>query len=347
MGDGAGPSWGVVCTCSEPSGLTLGFAAHYLALGATEVQLFLDRPQPRCGALLARLPGVRVTLCDEAHWAKASRLGHRPGTVTQRQVENAALAYGRSRVDWLLHVDCDELLYPQVPMGRTLAAAPESIEYLHFTNLERSLLRDAPQETIFDGVFRHPIPPPWMSELPERLRTEPETRGGFTGHLEGKSIQRTGLKILPGVHSPRPLPGFHRAYLNSWTLPSAHILHFEGMTRAHWTSKLTRLAAAPRDRRRLRRDQPVRDAHLRYLEAHAGDPGAVDRLFDRLKTLTPDDVALLEGLGLIARPDLDIAGSLAAVGLEREVTLDPAAFDAELAAPPFAAAGPASADRRA
>ncbi|MWD30032.1 hypothetical protein E0K89_021380 [Aquicoccus sp. SCR17] len=331
------PSWGVVVTCSEPLALTLGFAAHYLALGASEIQVFLDRPQATCASLLARLPGVTVTLCDGEHWARASRFGRRPDTVTQRQLENAALAYARSGVDWLMHVDCDEFLLPTLPFHEILAGAPDNVEYLHFRNLERSLLRDQPQRDIFDGVFRHAVPPLWMKDLPDRLRTEPYTRGGFTGHLEGKTIQRTGLRILPGIHSPRPLPEFPRRYLNSWTLPTAHILHFEGMTRKHWTSKLSRLYAAPRDRRRMRRTQPVRHAHLQFLEENATDPQAVHHLYDRLKVLDRDDAARLEALGLLERPDLDIGRSLNEAGLAGEVETSVAAFDAELDQPPFAA----------
>ena len=72
-----GPTWGIVATVDEPPQLVAAFAAHYLALGASEIRLYLDRPDPAAQHLLGRLAGVHVTVCNDQHWAE-NPPGRRP-----------------------------------------------------------------------------------------------------------------------------------------------------------------------------------------------------------------------------------------------------------------------------
>lgn len=58
------PRWGVVCTTHAPLAQIQRFAAHYLSLGASRIQLFLDSPAPEVSAFFADHAAVQVTACD-------------------------------------------------------------------------------------------------------------------------------------------------------------------------------------------------------------------------------------------------------------------------------------------
>jgi len=89
-----------VATVNEPAQLGLAFAAYHLGLGAQEVFIFLDTPDPEAEALLKDLPGCHVTVTDDAYWA-ANPDGHRVPRHITRQMRNAHKAYADGTVDWL------------------------------------------------------------------------------------------------------------------------------------------------------------------------------------------------------------------------------------------------------
>ena len=75
------PAWAVVSTMDEPAPLVAAFAAHYLSIGASEVHIFLDQPDPEAEALLAGLPRVYLTVCDAAYW-KVNKPRKRPECIS-------------------------------------------------------------------------------------------------------------------------------------------------------------------------------------------------------------------------------------------------------------------------
>ncbi|MEO0939658.1 MAG: glycosyltransferase family 2 protein [Pseudomonadota bacterium] len=106
-GDDGLTRWGTVSTVLAQPRDVARFIAWHLSLGAADMQVFLDRPNP---ALADRLAHPRVTFhhCDDAHWARAPAKAR--STHQRRQAHNATRAYRRSQVDWLLHIDVDEFL---------------------------------------------------------------------------------------------------------------------------------------------------------------------------------------------------------------------------------------------
>lgn len=67
------PRWGVVCTTHAPLAQIQRFAAHYLSLGASRIQLFLDSPAPEVSAFFADHAAVQVTACDAGFWQAAGK----------------------------------------------------------------------------------------------------------------------------------------------------------------------------------------------------------------------------------------------------------------------------------
>lgn len=103
-------SWVVHSTVDEPIELLSAFVAHYLAIGASEIHLCLDRRNEEALDVLGPLKEVKITICDEAYWS-ASERGQRPISQADRQVTNLRRAYNSSKHDWLLFCDADEFLY--------------------------------------------------------------------------------------------------------------------------------------------------------------------------------------------------------------------------------------------
>lgn len=182
--------WGLVATVKAPSRDILDFAAHHIELGAHRLYIYLDAPCPDAFEALKAHPKVRPTNCDAAHWARL--MGKPPVKHQVRQTLNATHAYNRrTEVDWLIHIDVDEFLWPEQALDRHLSRVPA----------EALCARVPPIEAIAgDGtLFKGYIP-----NGPERAATVERIypafgrhlKGGFLSHVAGKLFVRTGLEPL-------------------------------------------------------------------------------------------------------------------------------------------------------
>jgi hypothetical protein len=313
------PTWAVVATLDEPAALVASFAAHHLAQGAATVHLFLDQPDAEAQAMLADLPGCEVTVCDASYWA-ASAHGKRPALHTSRQVKNARQVYARCGADWLLHCDGDEFLRDGVMLRAELARAPAKAMYMRLLVAERAYPRGAVGAQIFSGVFRH--------ELPDYPHHGPEVYGemqayfhyGLTGHRAGKALVRVGAGMQMGLHAPLGKPA-HKA------IQSTRLLHFDGLTRLHFTLKLLRRAHEPPSHASNRHGAARSTQFLSMCEAMAA-PEMRTALVAVLKELEPDQIRQLRRLGALDETGFDPRPVLAAAGLAPD--LSEAAFDASL-----------------
>ena len=105
------PTWAVATTVFEPPQLLAAFAAHYAALGASEIRFYFDRPDPVGEALVCEIPQCSVVQADKDHFRTSFNVP-KPENIYRRQRFNANHAYRATEADWLLHVDADEFLAP-------------------------------------------------------------------------------------------------------------------------------------------------------------------------------------------------------------------------------------------
>jgi hypothetical protein len=187
------PSWGLVATVKAPARDILNFAAHHIEIGAHRLFIYLDDDNPQAFAALKAHPKCRPVTTDDAYWQKLGikrRVKHQA-----RQFENARHAYGRAtgQVDWLTHIDVDEFLWPDSPLGAQLAALPDSCMGARIRPAE-ALAGDGPV-THFKTCAR------------DRATRDRQTahlwpdygahlNGGFLSHVAGKMIYRTGIDGL-------------------------------------------------------------------------------------------------------------------------------------------------------
>ncbi|MDZ4394643.1 glycosyltransferase family 2 protein [Cypionkella sp.] len=310
------PNWAVVATVDEPAALVATFAAHHLAQGAAAVHVFLDQPDVEAQAMLARLPGCVVTVCDAAYWASTPR-GKRPGLHTTRQAHNARRVYAQTDADWLLHCDADEFLRDGDALRAELAAAPVHAMYLRLLVAERAYPQGIIGDDIFTGVFRHEL-----VDYPRNgARVYGEMRSffhyGLTGHKAGKAVVRVGAQMQMGIHAPLGKPP-HQA------IQSTRLLHFDGLTPLHFTLKLLRRAHEPPSRASDRHGAARSTQFWSLCEAVADAPLRT-ALVSTLKTLDHRQIKQLRRFGCLDETGFDPRPVLAAAGLDPDLSV--AAFD--------------------
>ncbi|MAM62085.1 glycosyltransferase family 2 protein [Maritimibacter sp. UBA3975] len=322
------PRWGVVATVREPSVLIVGFACHHLSIGAETVHLFFDVPTDPAAKLAARIPGVQVTLCDAAYW-EAAGFSPPPALQTKRQTVNANRVMAQSDLDWLLHTDADELLWLPGALGDEVAGVPEG-SWLHIPNVERCWT-GPPGGDIYGGVFRGPLHDhSGLSELVYGKRAA-ALSGGMGGYSAGKAMARPGEGFL-AIHKVRDAEG--GAARPAVEAPGARILHFDGITPAHWALKNLRYATQGTAMNQLLNKQ--RMASIGAILQAQNPERAGSRVYEALYRLSEGEADALTEVGALATYPVDVAGAVAAVAPELAPDFSMAAFDrlhaAELAA---------------
>ena len=182
--------WGISATIKAPVSEILNFAAYHLELGAHRLYIYLDDDNPTAFAALKAHPKIRVIQCDENYWRKHA--GQRPKMHQPRQTKNATHAYNRhAEVDWLIHMDVDEFLWPDSNLCGHLnlieadvmsaRARPQEILSGGGVNYKGFIAADGNRQTITNRLYPH------FGKF---------TNGGFLSHLSGKLFVRTGLDNL-------------------------------------------------------------------------------------------------------------------------------------------------------
>lgn len=320
-------SWGVVALADEPGALIAAFVGHHLELGAAEVHVCLDRPNEEARDLLAGVPGAVLHAAGEDGWTFGGTK-RRPRSHLGRQKYNASRIFAQTRLDWLLHCDADEFLYPpeEGTIADMLAGAPPEAHWLRVGVAERVWIGGRQGADIFAGAFRLP----W--ERFERFGAEIYDEAalhllqyGLCGHRMGKCFARRGGARFIGVHhglttfsDPKQDPA--RAEVNG-----LRILHFDGLTELHYTLKMMRRALAE-DASKTSRHTPARQLQFASMRADAAAPAHLHAIHQAAKTVSEAQADWLAAKGLLRRwhPDIPARAERA---LGRALDLSPAAFD--------------------
>lgn len=313
------PTWAIVATMDEPAPLVAAFAAYHLSAGAQEVHIYLDQADPESEALLAPLPGCRVTVCDTAYWA-ASPSGIRPDRHVNRQMHNAQRGYDVTTADWILHCDADEFIADATMLTQELAATHCSVQSLRLRMSERVTLVGQVPEHIFDGVFRMPF-----KEFEEKAadvfgHVTGFFRSGITGHKAGKSLVRTRAGLQMAIHGPRGKPKERK-------IESTRLLHFDGLTRLHYMIKLLRRANEPPGPA-SKRHGISRVTQFESLAESVADVEHRETLVTILKELTQPQADRLRNLKSLDDRGFDPRPALVAGGIDVDLTV--ANFDGYL-----------------
>ncbi|HEX6200483.1 MAG TPA: tryptophan 7-halogenase, partial [Thermoanaerobaculia bacterium] len=355
-GDGT-PRVGIVSTVRDAGPALEGWCRHHLEVGMDRLVVVLDGSEDReaeaaARGLLDRLAAClggggaeRVTLWSEAEarrrWKdlqpaeELDRLrgqaegGAAAWAVAARQALNAsaALASVRGDLDWLLHLDGDELFYLQ-GAGRGGASLAEHFAAVTAEGWTR--VRYVNHELLV------PYPDPARPGAPPRFKRNPAVAAARLGP-EGWTRLARLLAMEQGDRRPwfraywngksavAVAAGRHAAGVHGWAvgpgrgggegapfLAGPSILHFHLPDAAAFRRKYLGLAGAPDDPGRPFPPSPLERAAcslVRELRG-AGAPQAeidagLDELYRAATAFSPEEVELLEEAGLLFSPDLE------------------------------------------
>ena len=305
------PKWGLVATVRAPTSEILDFAAHHLDLGAHRVFIYLDDDNTAAFDALKAHPKCRPTLTDAQYW---QRLGiKRRAKHQSRQFENARHAYARANdLDWLTHIDVDELLWPgKTDLATQLASLPDDCLCARIRPVE-ALAPDGDT-----GPMTH-----FKACAPDRPVRRRQTRdiygafgpvlnGGFLSHVAGKMIYRTGIADLR-VQIHNVFQG-ERMNPGERSLDDTELLHLHAPGWERFEHALRYRLEKGSYRAELKPGAPREEGGMTMHELlnHLIDEGGMQQLREFFRDVCTATPALRERLaehGLLRSYDLNLAG---------------------------------------
>ncbi len=299
--DAARLRWGIVATVLAPLRDIARFAAFHLDLGASEINIYLDRPDAEIVEFFAPFKTIKIVQCDEQYWDGKREKAR--STHQLRQAFNATRCYKRSKMDWLCHIDVDEFLLTQSPIAENLANAPDDAAYMQMLPVE--LLS---QSNPFTGPSSFKLTCASASQPSSVVTTiypefGPFLRDGFISHTAGKYFARPRLDNLRmGIHSLRHQGKYVR---NGETFKTVYVGHAHAPDWDVFNKHMKFRMSHGSYRRKPNESMKLQDI-LQVISKSEGEPG-LRRFYDDVCLATP---SLLERLSehdmlLTARLDLD------------------------------------------
>lgn len=231
----AAPTWSTVSFVKDTPENVRRFVSYHLGLGARRMQIFFDDPEDPCIEMLADVAEVTATACSPEFWLK--HLGSADVfTHGRRQNTATTVGYTQATEDWVLNLDADEFLHlGAVPVSTFLSEIPAEVNAIRFRPAESVLVED-PQGR---EHFRLPIDRKSVTQIHGDFGVNTKRRLGFFGHLDGKTLLRSGLQgIRLRQHWPE---GEDRQVLLDLDLeasPQMCILHRNAEEYEIWRGKL-------------------------------------------------------------------------------------------------------------
>ncbi|BDA46538.1 Glycosyltransferase-like KOBITO 1 [Coccomyxa sp. Obi] len=223
-----GPKLAFVTTTSEGYKQIKLWTDYHKSIGVEIFYLFVDgqAARPEVQAQLRALPGITVIPRDEklkyrhAHsriwnetWLAAffhKPCNHELFVLQSLNMEAGIELAAKDGVEWILHIDTDELVYPgggpEYSIQRVLAGVPADVDTIVFPNYESLPERDDVQDpftevTLFKRNYHHVVSDSYFKAYHTVARGNPNY---FITYGNGKSAAR----VQPGL---RP-NGAHRWY---------------------------------------------------------------------------------------------------------------------------------------
>ena len=237
----------LICTVSTVRAAQMElkmFVNYYLNCGVDRMFLFFDDPADESIAHFKNDNRLACIRCDAAHWA-ALQLPDR-SSIEERQIRNASLALELARregIDWIIHIDSDELLFtPEQHIKFHLQQqAEENVDAITFSTLE-ALPKLRYTKHFFEGIHWFKSAKSIIPHAEAIARVMGCRRvfeySYFRGHSIGKTATRVRSSVASiGIHLPTPHEGEELRIKNS---SNAFVLHFDCCTFDNWKLKWKR-----------------------------------------------------------------------------------------------------------
>jgi hypothetical protein len=209
----------IATTLRQPGPSLVSFVEYHLALGFSRIYLFFDDPADAYIDAARKFREVRIIKSDgrlRQRWRRTKTALNEPWffrfvevELKVRQTLNVEIAISLARkdqIDWLLHIDCDELFYPaqgSVP-AHFAALAKRKLDNLIYANYEgvpEAIDIDDPfkKVTLFKKNYSLEPMPPLTANQRRLIRKIPQLLPDhlFLFYANGKSAARVNDALLP------------------------------------------------------------------------------------------------------------------------------------------------------
>jgi len=294
-----------VSTVKAPSDQLLAFVNYHLNIGIDRLYLYFDDPEDPAIDLLQPYTDVTITVCDSEYWMHGG--SPKDASIELRQIRNAnhVLTLARTHgIDWITHIDSDELIYPASDIKEYLAELAQGV------NLVRMRIGEAvgvstSKHTIFDDIkyFKNRAGKKKIDEASDRGCLRPFFYGEyFRAHVQSKCIVRTSSPVKSmKIHTPEATPNSQFEVLLAREI---RLLHYDCTSfdswKEKWLARLDGTATAARMRKNRRRQMSLFTQYFRQ-----GDDENLHALFERLHCLKQDDIPVLLNLDMLAEINIE------------------------------------------
>ena len=280
-------TWSVATVTRNTPFEFLRFMSWYLELGATKIYVVFHQTDDPNMALVRDHPRIVSMPLDPDLQTK---IGIEDDGIAKLQDQMGNYVYTLIEEDWMLRLDCDELLYSRdKAVADILTAIPEERLTAVVRPAENTVLDDAPAS----HHFRLPMNEDQLSLTYGDEAEMMQKRAGLIGHLFGKSFHRTGIPgLLVGEHNARLPDGKTRTLNQKFDASTGvYVLHFNGADYDIWRNRVEFRAGAASF-------PPALTARINHvLQMTDGKEEALRALYDRINTFDTVRRAAMEQAG--------------------------------------------------
>ncbi len=289
-----------ITTSKAPLQQTISHVNYHLSIGVDKVLMYFDDENDPALEILQHHDQVICTRCNDNYWK--SVLGIKSPTIHQKLEANANSGLNQARalgIDWVIHIDVDELVYPSQPLKKVLSES--GCDVLRFEGLEGVPERETYTNVFVEQTLFRTPPVARTRKLATVLGCKKSFYYGtyFRGHLTSKSAVRTTAEVQEmGCHVPKKAS---EKVLTKYT-SDVKLLHFDCCGFNSWRDKWIRRFNDPKsvwDKRREHRVQQFRD----FLNAYESEDsnGSMLTLYKRLYYIPAYEIFVLRLLHLLIR----------------------------------------------
>jgi hypothetical protein len=284
-----------VTTLKADLAQTLAFANYHLNIGVDWIVLFFDNPADPAIDSLRSHSRVTCIPCDDEYWRSHDESAIH--SIESKQIANATRALDMARergFQWIVHIDCDELLYSNESIQAILSDTDADI--VTFDIREAVPKREHYERPFVDiHLFKKPITKTQQS-LARTLgcRNAFYREEYFRGHLVSKSAVRVNSSITRmGIHSPEADANAVKAAITKKIV----LLHFDSHDFERWKLKWEQRSSGQTKVVRIRSN---RQHQLEaFASAHQQGDAALRRLYRTLCCIPAYEILILRLLRML------------------------------------------------
>lgn len=291
---------GIISTVKAPTLQLYLFVNYHLNIGVDHIILFFDDPEDVGITSFSQYPRVTVISCSSEYWKE--RIGDRPESIEERQIVNVnqgAEYLSLKKCNWLIHIDCDELLNTSQPIKKVIGGFNADV-------IRFSVLEAVAEQEKYDHIFI----PTLFKKKARKLQISVAQRFGcsnaiFDGeYFRGHTASKAAVRIIPKMKGEYGIHGPKKSLCNRvGKTDKIQLLHFDCVSIDEWKMKWDRRIDGTGMALRMRDNR--KDQMLLYENAKKEGNETLSIMFNKMHNIRKKERPILYVLGMLTRINLD------------------------------------------